>query len=313
MHNNLKVVSPSNDTLIELPKNIKHFVGCQKGTMAPADRVSVDTPMNITQRNLHRRDIYKWIEKHKGVDWNLFGYVTVVQYPDGVREMINGQHRTDLVKMILPEQTEVPAHIIHIDDQDYAAKLFAAMNGGSSRKLTTEELFWSEVIGKEPFALYVKEQLEKMNLSCGKVNEGKGRKQVKYPNFIKCLKMGEEATAIAVSLIDSAYSDQGIDDQVLSGVTRLLSLKEYADYGDSNTTLGKQFEEWFTGSLADNHQLTELRFNVYKNTSQWYNGVAFGLAKKFSHFQKRRNRRSIPISVIKDIYEAGISKHNDEV
>lgn len=313
MQNNLKVVSPSNDTSIDLPKNIKHFVGAQRGVMAPGDRVSVDTPMNITQRGLHRKDIYKWIEKHKGVDWNLFGYVTVVQFPNGDREMINGQHRTDLVKMVLPEQTEVPAHIINIEDQDYAAKLFAAMNGGSSRKLTTEELFWSEVIGKEPFALYVKEQLEKMNLACGKVNEGKGRKQVKYPNFTKCLKMGEDATAVAVSLIDNAYPDQGIDDQVLSGVTRLLSLKEYAEYADSDTTLGKQFEEWFTGSLADNHQLTELRFNLYKNTSQWYNGVAFGLAKKFSHFQKRRNRKSIPISVIKDIYEAGISKNNDEV
>lgn len=313
MQPDLKVVSSSaNDDTYELPQKLKHFIGSQKGTMAPGDRVSVDTPMNMVQRTLHRKDIIKWIEKHKGVDWNLFGYVTVVQFPNGTREMINGQHRTELVKIVLPDQQEVPAHIIHIDDQDYAAKLFAAMNGGSSRKLTTEELFWSEVIGKEPYALYVKQQLEKMDLACGKVNEGATRKQVKYPNLVKCLKMGEDATAVAASLIDSAYPDKGIDDQVFSGLTRLLSLKEYEDYGDNETILGKQFEEWFTGSLADTHRLTELRFNQYKNTSQWYVGVAYGLAQKFAHYQRQKNRKAVSIKLIKDIYEAGIARNDND-
>jgi hypothetical protein len=306
---NLKVVSATNDT--ELPKTLYQYIGNQKGKKAPGDRVSVDTPMNETQRDLHRKDIFKWIEKHKGVDWNLFGYVTVVRFPNGKLEMINGQHRTDLVKLVLPDEVEVPAHIIDTNDQEYAAKLFAAFNGGSNRKLTAEELFWSEVIGKEPFALYVKDQLVRMNLACGKVNQVKGRKQVKYSNFVKCLKMGDDATARAVDLIDSAYPDLGIDDQVLSGLTRLLSLKEYEVYGDTDETLGKQFEDWFTGSLADNHQITELRFNQYKNTSQWFNGVAYGLCKKFKHYQTRRKCESISTKIMKDIYEAGI-KNNDE-
>jgi len=309
METKLKVVSTSSDTT--LPKNLRQFIGSQRGKTAPGDTVSVNTPMNETQRDLHTRDIYKWIEKHQGVDWNLFGYVTVVRFPNSKMEMINGQHRTELVKLVLPEQETVPAHIIDIKDQDYAAKLFAAMNGGSSRKLTTEELFWSEVIGKEPFALYVKEQLEKMNVACGKVNEGEERKQVKYPNYVKCLKMGEEATARAVELIDEAYPDHGVDDQVLSGLTRLLSLKEYESYGDVTTTLGKQFEAWFIKTLADGHQLSELRFNEYKNTSQWYNGVAYGLARKFKHYQTRKNRKSISLKLIKDIYENGITKNND--
>jgi hypothetical protein len=306
----------SNSINPELPKNLHQFIGNQRGKMAPGLKIPVDTEMNVTQRDLHARDIFKWIEKHQGVDWNLFGYATAVRFPDGTLELINGQHRITLVKWMLPDVKEVPAHIIDITDQDYAAKLFSAMNGGSARKLNTEELFWAEVIGKDPYALYVRDQLVKMNLACGKVNEGVGRKQVKYPNFVKCLKMGEDATAKAVELIDSAYPGQGIDDQVLSGVTRLLSLTDYADLGDCDTNIGIQFEQWFTKNLADSHQLSELRFNEYKNTSQWYNGVAYGLAKKFSHYQKRKNRAGINLKVVKAIYEAGINKtessDNDE-
>lgn len=309
MQTQLKVVSASSDTI--LPNNLHKYIGSQRGKFAPGNTVGVDTPMNETQRDLHFKDIFKWIEKHKGVDWNLFGYTTVVRFNDGTMEMINGQHRTELVKLILPDVKEVPAHIIDIDDQEYAAKLFAAMNGGSSRKLTTEELFWSEVIGKEPFALYVRDQLVKMGLACGKVNEHPDNHQVKYATFVKCLKMGEEATHRAVELIDTAYPEQGIDDQVLIGVTRLLSLKEYEAYGDVTTTLGRQFEAWFIGSLADNNQLSELRFNEYKNTSQWFNGVAYGLARKFKHYQTRKNRKSVSLRVIKAIYMDGISKNND--
>jgi hypothetical protein len=296
---------------VSLPLKFKHYVGNEKGIQAPGDRVSVHTEMNVTQRDLHHKDVFGWIEKHKGVDWNLFGYVTCVRFPDGKLEMINGQHRTWLVKKILPDVLEVPAHIIDIEEQDYAARLFAAMNGGSSRRLTTEELFWSEVIGKDPYALYVRDQLVSMGIGCGKVNEGPRIKLVKYPNFVKCLKMGDlgvGATQRAVELIDTGYPDNGIDDQVLSGLTKLLSLKEYADFGDTDTNIGQQFENWFQEIIPNSYPLIELRFNEFKNTSQWYNGVAYGLAKKFKYFQNKNKLEKVDIRIIRDIYENGINR-----
>lgn len=306
-----KTETITDDSVTALPKNLQQYVGCQRGNPAPGERISIHTPMNEAQRDLHYRDIHRWIEQHQGVDWNLFGYTTAVQYPNGTLEVINGQHRMELAKLCLPTCDTVPAHIIPVTEPDYAARLFAAFNGVSSRKLTTEELFWAQVIGKDPYALYVQKHLRRMNLSCGRVNEGHNRKSVRYANFVKCLKMSEEATGRAVSLIDCAYPQQGMDDQVLSGVTRLISLKEYRDYGDTTTQMGREFEAWFTEVVADVYQITDLRFNEYKNTAQWYNGVAYGLAQKFKHYQTRHNRKSVSLKVIKSIYEAGFTKSRD--
>jgi hypothetical protein len=289
-----------------LPQHLIQYIGRQKGKQAPGDRVSVDTQMNESQRDLHPNDIYKWIENNEGVDWNLFGYTTVIRFPDGSLEMINGQHRTQLVKWILPDVQEVPAHIIDTNDKEYAARLFASMNGVDSRKLTTEELFWAQVIGRDPYALYVQKQLKKMNLACGKVNSSEDRKRVKYGGYTNCLKMGEEATSRAVNLIDRAYPTQGMDDQVLIGLTRLLSIKEYQDLADTTLKIGREFDQWFTNDFADTTMLSDARFPQFKNTTQWYNGVAYGIMSRFRHFQKRKNRTSPGVDTIKRIYNAGI-------
>jgi len=305
---------------IALPKKLQKYIGQQRGKPAGTHKENVDwipvnTPMNETQRDLHINDVFKWIEQHKGVDWNLFGYATAVRYNDQSLELINGQHRIELVKMLLPDQMWVPAHIIDIsDDHEYAAKLFAAMNGVSSRKLTSEELFWAECISKDPFALYVKTWLERCDIACGKVNGGNKRKNVKHGGFVKCLRMGEEATAKAVELIDAAWPDQGIDDQVLVGLARLLSLDEYSDMAKPETKIGADFEQWFVEQFGMNHRISDARFNEYKNTMQWFNGVAYGIAQRFRHYQKRMHRTSserIPkIELIEKIYKDGIQGIN---
>ena len=291
---------------IALPKKLEKYIGQQRGKPAGTHKENVDwipvnTPMNETQRDLHINDVFKWIEQHKGVDWNLFGFATAVRYNDQSLELINGQHRIELVKMLLPDQMWVPAHIIDIsDDHEYAAKLFAAMNGVSSRKLTREELFWAECISKDPFALYVKKWIETCDVACGKVNEGGNRKQVKYANWEKCLKMNEEATQRSVELLNAAYPDRGLDDQVLSGLTRLLSLKEYGEFGDTNTRLGRAFERWFTEIVPQVMQITQLQYSQYKGNTAWYNGTAYGICQAFLHSQ--RGKGKLPsIAVIKKL------------
>jgi hypothetical protein len=89
-------------------------------------------------------------------------------------------------------------------------------------------------------------------------------------------------------------------------LTRLLSIKEYQDLADTTLKIGREFDNWFTNDFADTTMLSDARFPQFKNTTQWYNGVAYGIMSRFRHFQKRKNRTSPGVDTIKRIYNAGI-------
>lgn len=297
---------------VKMPKKLEQYIGKVRGEMAPGDRIPVDTKMDESQRDLQQANIWKYAEKSKGVDWNLFGYATAVRYPDGSLKLINGQHRIDLIRHFAPDITEVPAHIVdltHLTEEEAkkeAASLFAKMNGTASRSLTSDQLFWAEVIEGDPDALHYKSVLERANLMCGKVNEGPGRKNVKYANFVKAVKMGVEETIRAAELIDYAYPKNAMNDTLLSGLARLFSHSSYEELMDSESTLYKQFEEWFVNILPEVMTIQDLSFREYRNTHQWHDGVAYGIYQKFAHNQRRKGRWCPPVDAIKQNYEKGI-------
>ena len=74
--------------------------------------VSVDTPHVKVQRTTKTNRINKYYKEVGAFDWRLFGAVMVVEYPDGIREIVDGGHRLWFVKNYLPEIQEVPAIII---------------------------------------------------------------------------------------------------------------------------------------------------------------------------------------------------------
>lgn len=275
----------------QLPDSLKHLIGQVTGTKAPClKEVSVDTPMDPSQRDFNANDVIKYIGKSQGLDWNLFGYVTVVENPQtGQQTMINGQHRTSIVKTLAPMVKTVPAHIISTDDPQYAAKLFADLNGRLSRNVSREQLLWAEVLSGDAEALKLQGQLIYCDLACGKVNEAQGRGQVSRATFEKAVKFGLEECRLAVSLVSRAYPDRDNWDNLLLGVVRLLTLKSYSELANPARTLGQMFTRWFVEEFAENHTYKEST-QIVTRTDPWHNAIAWGIYKKFFDWMKRQGK-----------------------
>lgn len=276
---------------VVLPESLKHLIGQVVGSKAPClTEVSVNTPMDPSQRDFNATDVVKYISKSQGLDWNLFGYVTVVENPKtGDRTMINGQHRTSIVKTLAPIVKTVPAHIISTDDPQYAAKLFAYLNGVASRNVSREQLLWAEVLAGDKEAIATQQKLIYCDLACGKVNAGPKNKQVSRATFEKCIKFGLDETKFAAALIAQGYPERENFDNLLLGMVRLLSLKSYAGLMDPSKTLGTMFSKWFVESFSQNHTYKEST-ELVTRTDPWFNSIAYGLYSKFWDWMKKKGK-----------------------
>lgn len=296
-----------------VPASVEKYIGVVWGTPAPGGRIPIDTPMHKSQRAYKKQNVFKYIAKVKGLDWNLFGYATAVKRKsDGQLAVINGQHRINLVKIVSPLTTEVPAQIIEVDDTDfdtYASALFSQFNGQVAKALSNEELFYSQVLAKDPESLKMEQVLIKCGLSCGLVNKTTKTDPVVYATFKKCLKLGEAETIRAVELMKAGF--KGVADDPLHGLVYLLSLTEYKDLGNNKLKIGKDFEEWLTKAVPMFHTLNDLKFKKYRANPAWYKGVAYGLLKSFAKFQRNHSRTAPPkITTLKKIYESGFKEED---
>jgi hypothetical protein len=292
----------------DVPASVQRYIGVEWGQPAPGNRIPIDTPMHISQRPYRQQNVYKYISRVGGLDWNLFGYATAVRRKsDQAMAVINGQHRINLAKIVVPGLKDVPAHIIDVDDQEfetYASALFSQFNGQTQKSLTNEELFHSQVLALDPEALHMKTVLEHCDLSCGTVNFKPTTTPVVYATFAKCLKLSETATVRAVELMKQGFKT--VADDPLHGLVFLLSLPTYSVLGDAKTKIGKDFETWFTQAVPMFHSLSDLKFKKYRNNPSWQKGIAYGLVKNFNNYQRKHSRTAGPkISEIKKIYESG--------
>ena len=288
---------------------IETLVGKSRGTQAPGARIPIDCPLAPMQRNLNRKKVEEYAVKSDGVDWNLFGYVTAVRYPcnDGSfrMELINGQHRIDVVRQVLPDVKEVPAHIIDVTDAQYAAILFDYMNGGASSALKSEEQFFAKIHAGDKFSLNLERVLKKTSFAVGKVNSNGGyNREIKYANFVKCVKFGEKAFLQSADIVNTTFPTGKVSDNLLSGLSRLFGLEEYKDIGDPGTRIGRDFRAWIQ-SLANNGiSQRQLEFRSLRNNGPWYDACAYGIARQFLKNQRRLNKASVKIETIKTIWEA---------
>lgn len=299
-----------------IPDTVAKYVNIVKGKPAPGDRIPIDTPMHISQRSYKQQNVFKYIAKVGGLDWNLFGYATAVRRKsDGALAVINGQHRMQLVKIVAPSITEVPAQIIEVDDTEfevYASELFTQFNGEASKGLTNEELFYSKVLARDSDALYMRGILVQCGLSCGVVNQSDKTHPMVYANFQKCLKLGEKPTVRAVELMKKGFNR--VADDPLHGLVFLLQHPEYSMLGDPNTRIGKEFELWLTKVVPVFHDLNDLKFKKYRANPSWQKGIAYGLLRSFAKYQRTHNKLAAPkITTIKKIYEAGFKKEDSGV
>lgn len=283
-------------------KTIKKYVGASYGTPAPGDRISVNTPLAPFQRKKSDSKVTEYINKCKGVDWNLFGYATAVRYPDGKIELINGQHRIDIVRQVLPEITEVPAHIIDVTEMQYAASLFDNMNGAASQNLKSEEQFYAQIYAGNKQALMLQSVLLQTNFSVGQVNASATNRPIKYANFVKCIKFGSDEFLRAAKLIDTIWPRGVVSDNLLSGLTRLFSINEYAPLMDSSCSIGIAFENWLTNHANNGVTQQELEFKKYRNAGPWYDATAYGLARHFLKARRSQGKTAMKVGVIEKIW-----------
>jgi len=291
-----------------LPKSVEKYIGEEWGHWAPGDRIPVDIPLASCQRPYKARNVYKYISEVKGLDRNLFGYATAVKRKsDGKLALINGQHRINLVKIISPTTTEVPAQVIEVDDHEfesYSSLLFQQSNGKVSKGLSNEELFKSSVLAKDAYALYIESIIKQCDLSIGEVNCVLNTFPIVYAGFVKCLKLGESETVRAVDLFKQGFNT--VADDPLHGLVFLFAQPTYADLADPTTAVGKHFEQWLTRAVPMFHGVNDLKFKKYRQGA-WEKGIAYGIAQSFAKYQRNKGLYAPAIKEIKKIYEAGFA------
>lgn len=292
---------------IDLPEKLKKFQGQVRGRPAPGNRIAIDTPMNRVQRPLKQNSVAAYIEKSQGLDWNLFGYVTAVIYPNGEMEVINGQHRMTVALTVDPTITEVPAHIVSVDTDEYAARLFGLMNGGATRNVSREERLWADIIARDPEALRIEKLLKDCNYACGQVNteDGRERKQIKLATFEKCAQLGVKELNRAAELCHRAWPDNDNHNQLLHGLTRLFTHKEYQCLMDIDSPHGRRFEEWFIDVLPMIFSYKQIQFPQYRQHMNWSFGIAYGLISQYRIFAKKQKHYAPSVTPAKSAYEAG--------
>lgn len=289
------------------------LVGKSYGTPAPGNRVNVNTALAFSQRDLKMQKVKDYAFQQNGVNWDHFGYVKVVQYDNGKLEILDGQHRLQLVKDLLPEVREVPAHIIH-GTPEYAAQTFVDLNDIGITPLSAEEKFWALVVAKESKALLLQNVLEKTRYSIGKVNAKEDHRPLRFPNAKKAIGFGASAFIRSCAICDEVWPKGRISDQLISGMSRLLSIPEYEDVGNPNRKIGRDFVQWlhFVNKAIPSNVQTALEFGKLQNKGPWYNATAWGLCSAFMKRQRYEGKPSINIKTMKDIWDKPIREMEDD-
>lgn len=290
-------------------KKLEAYLGREHGTPAPGDRVSIDTPLAISQRELNETKCWEYIRQHDGVNWDLFGYVKAVRLPSGELLIIDGQHRMYIIKRILPHCTEVPAHIVD-GTSELAARYFDALNGGSSKNLTTEEKFWAKLCAGDEFAQMIANCVAKTEYSLGKFQQSEDRVGLKYANTLKAIRMGESYFQKSCEITHELWPGRGGCDNFISGQTRLFQI--YPELANPELKIHEHYVEWLR-VLRDglNVNPSNLQFKKYRNNGPWYDAVAYGLARKFFQMIRGRGWNAPPLSKIETIWMEGNKSEDD--
>lgn len=283
-------------------KKLEQCIGVQYNTPAPGNRVSVNTPLAKSQRDLNDTKWQQHLMDEGGLDWDQFGYITVTELPNGKRVVTDGQHRLAKVKYCLPEVTEVPALIVK-GDAKRAAHLFDRLNFEGVDPAKSKDLFHSKCVRGDEFALELRDILQKTHYHIGKVNRQEHTTEIKYANFLKAVKFGQTAFLQAAETIHRVWPRGRAVDNLLSGMSRLFSIEEYRDLGDTNTALGRHFRQWLLDLKRVGATPKKLEFAVYRNNGPWYDAVAYGLARHFLSTQRGLGRRVPNIATMESIWK----------
>ena len=258
-----------------------------------ATMVSVDTLPVKAQRPVRPTNVDNYIKEVGEFDWNLFGVVLNVQYPNGQQRNVDGGHRLDMVKIYLPDVTEVPAIILPIEDEEEASTLFHRLNGTCSKSVNNEEKFVAQVLGKEAGALKLEKGLKqckaKVTSADNVVGDPKG-KTIKIAKWKIFWKNDREATKNACEIINDVFHRDGhYNVMLLEGVIKLIQITNSFQLDWS------KYENLFVDFLHTKSQTVEqnkLTYNHIRKDNHYGISVAYGLYCDWYDWCKINNKRA---------------------
>ncbi len=273
-----------------------------------AENVSVDTPNVQAQRKIYTTKADSYIREVGVFDWNLFGAISCVRYPDGKLEVVDGGHRLYLVKKYLPDVTEVPAIILNGNSKEWtveqSAQLFHRLNGTCSKAVNNEEKFVAQVLGKEVGALELEKGLKECKARVTSADNTVGLKKgktIKIAKWQSFWKKDQNRTKKACELINEVYNLDGhYNVMFLEGLINLIKFidKDLMDWD--------KYETDFVSFLEDKSKTVEqnkMSYPQLRKDNHYGISVAYGLYCDWYDWCKINNKRApFAKKVIGEVY-----------
>ena len=270
-----------------------------------AQLVSIDTPPVKAQRPVRHKNVDNYIREVGEFDWNLFGVVLNVEYPNGVQENVDGGHRLDMVKRYLPAVKQVPAIILPVKDEKEASQLFHRLNGTCSKTVNNEEKFVAQVLGREAGALVLEKGLKqcraKVVSADNVVGDSKG-KTVKISKWRNFWNRDSQRTIQACDIIQDVYpNDPHYNILFMEGIIKLI------EFMDNQMVEFDKYQTLFIDFLQDKARTTEqnkMNYPQLRKDNHYGISVAYGLYCDWYDWCKINNKRApFAKKLLQEVYD----------
>jgi len=214
------------------------------------DTVSVDIEQWEGQREFQRTRMKKMLTSRGGFDYDVFGLPTVVEFPDGRRVLLDGQHRLKLADKV--GITAVPARIIKVDNDAHAATHFIIMNSTGIQKLSGEEIFINECIRGTQWHMELAIVMKRINWyisngikTFGADKDASGTMSIKVAGLKKMMKKTPAVLGTVAGIIAEVWPDDNT-----ASVTLAEGLADLIHFIDDQDPLKTQFEQKYQTDLT---------------------------------------------------------------
>jgi len=231
------------------------------GTVGTMTRVSVNVPSKVnrqTSATLIRR------YTRDGFDWNKWALPTIAQLKTtGEQFLLDGDHRRHMYKQFHPDEEEMPAWVIEVEDVKEFHRLFVEINSTYRKNVNGDEAFIHMIHAEDEDALKLKQQLTNCGVSVngspepGGIQGAPQSRHVKINSFKRALKLADEnSVAKAVSVIENSWDTQRYPDwsDKIHGELMQAFSAIYRNYKclSNGSAVEKDFEHWVAQILSAN-------------------------------------------------------------
>ena len=159
-----------------LKEQYKKFKDANQGIKYINNKTQQDTVSVGIESYLNRKTkastLRSYLDARGGkFDRGLWQPPLVAELPNGDRKLFDGDHRRALWRLAYPEEDEMPAQIVPVEDESEISRLFVAINKTARKSLHANEIFVHKYLGGDEEAEKTADHLGKCKL---KVSLGTG-------------------------------------------------------------------------------------------------------------------------------------------